>query len=137
MSTTALGLLLLLAVGAIPLGAPGAAMKVCAAGSRESFRLVDKFDAAPDTKLLRFELPGKILRMPPHTLDGTYLAPTGVSCVANLTTNPDGELKKSYSPVSLPDADHLELYVFTKHHSAYYIHSTLSIAYTIHITYYI
>jgi len=92
-------------------GGAGAAPGVCVAGSRERFRLVEKFEASPDAKLLRFELPHKIVRIPPHTDDGAYLAPTGVSCIANITPD-DGELKKSYSPVSLPDAQgHVDLLV--------------------------
>jgi hypothetical protein len=37
---------------------------VCAAGSRVYFRLLEKFDASPDSKLLRFELPQKVFRSP-------------------------------------------------------------------------
>ena len=84
---------------------------VCAAGTREHFRLQEKWDASPDSKLLRFSLPHKISSMPSHTGDGAYLAPTGVYCISNVTAG-DGELKKSYSPVSLPDAaGHLDLLV--------------------------
>ena len=66
-----------------------------------------------DARLLRFALPAACgLRMQPSA-DG-YLVPTGVSVVANVTSmHAGGEiLRKSYSPVSLPDAEqHLDLLV--------------------------
>jgi hypothetical protein len=82
---------------------------VCSAGSRELFRLLEKADASPDSKLLRFALPHSLARLPAHG-DAGYRAPTGVYCIANVTAA-DGELRKSYSPVSLPDAPHLDLLV--------------------------
>lgn len=82
---------------------------VCSAGSRELFRLLEKVDASPDSKLLRFALPHSLARLPAHG-DAGYRAPSGVYCIANVTAA-DGELRKSYSPVSLPDAPHLDLLV--------------------------
>jgi hypothetical protein len=47
---------------------------VCAAGSRVYFRLLEKFDASPDSKLLRFELPQKVTGNPfGHAKSARYI----------------------------------------------------------------
>lgn len=112
-------LMLVLALSAaMPLGGVPDAMAgtsadagpaVCSAGSRELFRLLEKKDVTLDSMLLRFALPYSLARLPAHG-DAGYRAPTGVYCIANVTAA-DGELRKSYSPVSLPDAPHLDLLV--------------------------
>eukprot|EP00802_Teleaulax_amphioxeia_P019927 Tamp_20182.p1 GENE.Tamp_20182~~Tamp_20182.p1 ORF type:complete len:354 (-),score=54.21 Tamp_20182:152-1213(-) len=113
------GLLAMLTLAAaVPLGGTRAAAAgadggglpaVCAAGSREQFRLLEKTAASPDAQLLRFALPHSLSRLPTHDGAG-YRVPTGVYCIVNVTAD-DGELRKSYSPVSLPDAPHLDLLV--------------------------
>jgi cytochrome-b5 reductase len=87
----------------------------CQPGARERFHLLQKFEVSHDSRLLRFKLPRACgRRLPPSGDDGTFLAPTGVYCIANVTSPSGGDemLRKSYSPVSLPDADeHLDLLV--------------------------
>ncbi len=66
-------------------------------GLTSSFVLTDSTKVSPDTKLLRFALPEE-----KGTLAAPDLAPSGVTAHATIAGE---DLDKSYSPISLPNAE--------------------------------
>lgn len=75
----------------------------------------DSWDVAKDSKVLRFALPAKCDPAGRRTLDSP--APSGVKVKA--TTDTEGLVSKSYSPISHPDAiGHYDLLVKSYAHPA-------------------